>query len=597
VISPGDWVLAIDFGTTNTVAATTDASGTLTPSVNGRQVTPSAVFLDPSTRSWTVGETAIRTARRRLDSFEPNPKRGVPDGTLFLGGHDVPVGDAITAVLAPIVQEVTKQHGNRPPAAFYVTHPANWGQARVNVLVTAATKTAGRGWPAPQPLSEPIAAAQAILGMADIPQQARLVVLDLGGGTVDAAVVDRDGSTLTVVGEPQGRDGIGGEDYDQRLARWMVAEVGAPGLYDRLAASDDPDLRERAVQIRVDARNAKEELSFHTSVPTQLPKSPPDLPEITPVLVSRPQLEALIRGGPDHEPGLIESVDVVRSVLVSIPPGPRFVGVFLTGGCSRIPMLGALIQESTGRPPLTFGDPTMAVATGASQFGWKQLAAPPPPPPPPPPPMPPTFPPGSPDPRTEPPPERPPRRGQFRRLAILAAAFLAAGGLVTGIALAATSNHTPPPPPPPPPSTTQPATTQPATQPATTQPATTQPATTQPATTQPATTQPATTQPATGMSFNFSSASQYPCSDEGSIHSVAGGTVTSFYFENDTSQPLQIIWLDGSGNRVTEVTLQPTYHWPSTPWIDSDTAWMIADDSSACQGIFTVQGNGDVIVN
>ena len=34
-------------------------------------------------------------------------------------------------------------------------------------------------------------------------------------------------ATLTVVGQPQGRDGIGGEDYDQRLARWMAAEVGA----------------------------------------------------------------------------------------------------------------------------------------------------------------------------------------------------------------------------------------------------------------------------------------------------------------------------------------------------------------------------------
>src|SRR5262245_47006240 len=308
--------------------------------VDGKPVTPSAVFLNPDRKTWSVGDTAIRIARRRLERVGANPKRGVPDETLFLGGQSVPVGGAITAVMRPIISEAVSQHGGRKPAAFVVTHPANWGEARVATLVNAAAAAAGRGWPRPQPLSEPVAASQAILGMQDIPPQARLVVLDLGGGTVDATVVDRDGDILAVIGQPQGRDGMGGEDYDQRLARWMVAEVGAEGLYDRLAASDDPDRRERAVEIRADARTIKEQLSRQTTVPAQLPKSPPELPEITPVMVSQPQLEALICGGPGHEPGLAESVDVVSSVLGPIPPGPPFVGVFLTGGCSRIPMLG-----------------------------------------------------------------------------------------------------------------------------------------------------------------------------------------------------------------------------------------------------------------
>ena len=373
--SPGDWVLAIDFGTTNTVAAVADEHGASTFMVDGRLVMPSAVFLHPDRRTWLVGETAIRTARRRLEWFEPNPKRSVPDGMLFLGGENVPVGEAITAVLRPIISEALNQHGGRRQAAFYVTHPANWGEARVAILVSAAAAAAGRGWPSPQHLSEPVAAAQAILGMADIPPQARLVVLDLGGGTVDATVVDRDGDNLTVVGQPQGRDGIGGEDYDGRLARWMVSEVGAPGLYDSLASSDDPERRERAVEIRSDARNIKEQLSRQAIVPAQLPESPPELPDLTPVMVSRPQLEALICGGPDHDPGLAESVEVVSSVLDPVPPGPPFVGVFLTGGCSRIPMLGALVQERTGRLPLTYGDPTTAVALGAAQFGWKRLQA------------------------------------------------------------------------------------------------------------------------------------------------------------------------------------------------------------------------------
>ena len=292
---------------------------------------------------------------------------------LFLGGQNIPVGEAIAAVFRPIVQEALSQHGGRRPAAFVVTHPANWGKARVAILVVATAAAAGRDWPTPRAVSEPVAAAQAILDMDDIPHRARLAVLDLGGGTVDATVVDRDGDTLTVVGQPRGRDGLGGEDYDRRLARWMVAEVGAPGLYDSLASSDDPERRELAAVIRADARTIKEQLSRQAAVPGRLPKSPPELPEITPVMVSRPQLEELIRGGPDHEPGLIESIEVAGSALAVAPHGPPFVGIFLTGGCARIPMLGILVQERTGLPPLTYGDPATAVAQGAACLAWRSV--------------------------------------------------------------------------------------------------------------------------------------------------------------------------------------------------------------------------------
>ena len=593
LISPGDWVLAIDFGTTNTVAALTDARGTNTLMVDGKQVTPSAVFLNPDRKTWSVGETAIRIARRRLEWFEPNPKRGVPDGMLFLGGQNVPVGEAITAVLRPIVSEAASQHGGRRPTAFVVTHPANWGEARIAILVDAAAAAAGKGWPKPQPLSEPVAAAQAILGMENIPKQARLVVLDLGGGTVDATVVDRDGDKLTVVGQPQGRDGIGGEDYDQRLARWMAAEVGAEGLYDTLAASDDPEKRERAVEIRTDARNIKEQLSRQATVPAQLPKSPPELPEITPVMVSRPQLEALICGGPDREPGLAESVEVVSSVLDPVPPGPPFVGVFLTGGCSRIPMLGTLVQERTSLPPLTYGDPTTAVAQGAAQFAWKKLQEPEPEPVPVPGPqdtLATPLPPPGPSPSGQ-------RNRQIRRLAILASSLFAVAGLVTGVALAAT-HHDPVPPPPPPPSTTVPPTPPPSTTvPPTPPPSTTVPPTPPPSTTVPPTPPPSTTvppPPASATAATFTGASQYPCPD-GSIHSQAGGEGVAYSFVNNSSETLQLIWLNYAGGRVTYGSIAPGGSYNLNTYIGE--VWMIADTTSSCLFIYDINGSGTVTIS
>jgi hypothetical protein len=428
--------------------------------------------------------------------------------------------------------------------------------------------------------------------------QARLVVLDLGGGTVDATVVDRDSDVLTVVGQPQGRDGIGGEDYDQRLARWMVAEVGAEGLYDRLASSDDPEQRELAVEIRSDARNIKEQLSRQTAVPAQLSKAPPELPEITPVMVSRSQLENLISGGPGHEPGLIESVEVVSSVLDPVPPGPPFIGVFLTGGCSRIPMLGTLVQERTGRSPLTFGDPTTAVAQGASQFGWKKTQEPATPPPPTPPPAPPggrgsgqrpTV-PVSPVP-SEPLPPRRERQGQLRRLVLLAVALFVVGGGIAGIAVAASGSHGSTPIASPKVSTTPPTT------PSTTPPSISPPSTSPPSTNPPSTVPP-TSPPASISSANATGATAYSCGSEGTMHSTGGenneGEV-SFSFINDSPVTVQIDWLSYAGARQEFDTLQPGDTYNVNTYIGN--VWVITNGSAACEFIYYINDSGNVTIN
>lgn len=363
------WVLAVDFGTTNTVAAVAEETGVRVLTVNGRPVTASAVFLHDD--GWYVGDAAVRMARHRLDRFEACPKRAIPDGTLFLGGTDVPVGDAITALFRPLLTEALAQHNGRPPDLFVVTHPATWTAGRIDVVLNAAA-AAVRGMPRPVPLPEPVAAAQRVLHIDNMPPTARLVVLDLGGGTTDVSVVDRHGDRLDVVGNPLGRDGLGGVDFDLRLARCMVAEVDAPGLYDRLAGSHDPELRERAVDIRDHARDVKEQLSQQAVVPAQLPKSPPELPAHTPVHVNRSMLEQLIRGT-EQEPGLEQAVALVDDALRAAPPGPELAGVFLVGGSSRIPLLGQLVTHRTGRVPIRHGDPTTAVAEGAARYGWGVL--------------------------------------------------------------------------------------------------------------------------------------------------------------------------------------------------------------------------------
>lgn len=121
------WVLAVDFGTTNTVAAIADATGVRVLNVNS------------------------------LDPFEACPKRAIPDQTLFT--------EAITASFRPLLAEALEQHGGKPPDLFIVTHPATWTASRIDSLLSAAAAAApGKAkWPNPQALAEPVAAAQSVL--------------------------------------------------------------------------------------------------------------------------------------------------------------------------------------------------------------------------------------------------------------------------------------------------------------------------------------------------------------------------------------------------------------------------------------------------
>ena len=286
MIQPGAWVFAIDFGTTNTVASVADVAGVRTLTVDAKPSMPSAVLLledEAGARTWQVGDPAINGAFQRMEWFEASPKSSIQDKTLFLGGQDVPVGDAIAAVMTVLRRRPSCR--TRTVRRRRLSLPTR--QCGEKVVFRSSKRPPGPRLRACEagrihPVAEPVAAAQRVLDIVTIPLQTRIVVLDLGGGTADVAVVDRSGDILRITGKPLGRDGIAGEDFDLRLARWMTAEAGAPQLYDRLVASDDPEERERAVDIRFRARLVKEQLSRQAVVPAALPKSPPSSPRKCP---------------------------------------------------------------------------------------------------------------------------------------------------------------------------------------------------------------------------------------------------------------------------------------------------------------------------
>src|ERR1044072_4825633 len=180
-------VLSVDLGTSNTVAVlSAHGRPPRVVDVDGASTMPSAGFASED-GGVVVGGDGERRARLDPARFEPNPKRRIDEGTLLLGDSVVPVTDALAAVLRRVVEETSRQLGGGRPNEVRLTHPAQWGPVRRNVLLSAA-RQAGMGSNLVL-VPDPGAAAAHFASFPRhnlAPRQA-LAVYDLGAGTFDGA--------------------------------------------------------------------------------------------------------------------------------------------------------------------------------------------------------------------------------------------------------------------------------------------------------------------------------------------------------------------------------------------------------------------------
>lgn len=357
-------VLSVDLGTSNTVAVL--AAHGRPPrlvEVEGSAAMPSAVFAAAGVAAdgaegdgrLVVGKEAERRARLDPARFEPNPKRRVDEGTLLLGDRVVAVTEAFAAVLGKVGEETTRQLGGARPDEVRLTHPAQWGPVRRNVLLSAARR-AGLGANLIL-VPEPVAAAAhfaSFPGRTLAPGQA-LAVYDLGAGTFDMAIVGATQNGFVVLAEA-GLPDLGGLDVDQALLEHVGRQVSArdPGHWQRLLKPQSTADRRAQRALREDVRAAKEALSGHPQTEVPLPEPFGD------VLVTRAELEILIR------PNLLRSVEMLDATVRSAGLGrERLAGVYLVGGSSRIPLAATLISEQLRIVPTNLDQPETAVALGA----------------------------------------------------------------------------------------------------------------------------------------------------------------------------------------------------------------------------------------
>ncbi|HVW45371.1 MAG TPA: Hsp70 family protein [Amycolatopsis sp.] len=348
-------ILSVDLGTSNTVAVLS-AHG-MPPrvvEVDGSATMPSAVFAAED-GTLMVGRDAERRARLDPTRFEPNPKRRVDEQTLLLGQDIVPVNETLAAVLRRVLDETTRQLGGEPPDEVRLTHPAQWGPVRRNVLLSAGRLAGIRGKIHLVP--EPVAAAAhfaSFPGRALAPGQA-LAVYDLGAGTFDVAVVGATQNGFTVLAE-DGLPDLGGLDVDQALMVHVGREVSHrdPQRWQRLLRPESTADRRTRRALQEDVKAAKEALSRHPQTEVPMPEPFAD------VLVTRGELEALVR------PSMLRSVELLgRTVAAAGLTPDRLAGIYLVGGSSRLPLVGSMIAEKLGVVPASLDQPETAVALGA----------------------------------------------------------------------------------------------------------------------------------------------------------------------------------------------------------------------------------------
>ncbi len=368
-------IIGIDLGTTNSCVAVIEGSEpVIIPNPEGGRTTPSVVGFKDHQR--LVGVLAKRQA-------VTNPKNTVYSIKRFMGRkfaevssersevpYDVfqgPNGDArvriegkeftppeISAFVLQYLKEAAEKYLGEKVTRAVITVPAYFNDSQ-----RQATKDAGRiaGLEVERIINEPTAAALAY-GL-DKQGEKTIAVFDLGGGTFDISILEI-GDSVFEVKATNGDTHLGGDDFDQRVMDWIVAEFKREQGID---LSNDAMAIQR---LREAAEKAKCELSTVPQAEINLPFITADAngPKHLTMKITRSKLEALTAD-------LVErTVGPCRACLRDAGLKPEDIGeVILVGGSTRMPSVQEKVKELFGKEPHRGVNPDEVVALGAAIQG------------------------------------------------------------------------------------------------------------------------------------------------------------------------------------------------------------------------------------
>ncbi|MBS6628235.1 MAG: molecular chaperone DnaK [Clostridiales bacterium] len=347
-------IIGIDLGTTNScVSVIEGGEPVVIPNAEGARTTPSVVaFTKDGER--IVGSVAKRQAITNPERTIASIKRHMgSDYKVNIDGKAYTPQEISAIILQKLKSDAEAYLGDKVTEAV-ITVPAYFTDAQ-----RQATKDAGKiaGMEVKRIINEPTAAALAF-GI-DKEDDQKVMVYDLGGGTFDVSIIEM-GDGVQEVLATAGNNHLGGDDFDQKIMDWLVAqfknEQGIDLSKDKMAMQ----------RIKEAAEKAKIELSGMST-------SHISLPFITADATGPKHLEADLTRAKFNE----MTADLVEATMGPVRQAMKDSGlsmndidkVLLVGGSTRIPAVQDAIKKFSGKEPFKGINPDECVAMGAALQG------------------------------------------------------------------------------------------------------------------------------------------------------------------------------------------------------------------------------------
>lgn len=347
-------VIGIDLGTTNScVSVVENGQPVIVPSSSGARTTPSVVAFAKNGERF-VGETAKRQAATNPDRTISSVKRHMgTDWSIRIDGTEYKPQTISSMVLRQLKKDAEDFLGE-PVTEAVITVPAYF-----NDIQRQATKDAGRiaGLEVKRIINEPTSAALSY-GL-DHGEAQKVMVYDLGGGTFDVSIIEIGDGVIEVLATA-GDNHLGGDDFDERIVRWIAEEFKKE---HRIDITRDFSAMQR---IREAAEQAKKELSTSEITNIVLPyltqaKGEPLHLETS---LTRAKFQELIWDLVERTAGPVQSALSDAGVKTS-----ELGRILLVGGSTRIPAVQDKVKALTGKEPSKNINPDECVAMGAAILG------------------------------------------------------------------------------------------------------------------------------------------------------------------------------------------------------------------------------------
>ena len=347
-------IIGIDLGTTNSVVSIMEGGDVkVIANAEGGRTTPSVVSFKGDDIS--VGEVAKRQAITNPNTVS-SIKRHMGDSNyrVKIQGKDY-TPQQISAMILQNLKKTAEDYLGAQVTSAVITVPAYFDDHQ-----RQATKDAGKiaGLDVKRIINEPTAAALAY-GIDKTDKEQTVLVFDLGGGTFDVSVLHLADGTFEVV-STAGNNMLGGDDFDQVVMDWLVAEFkreyGVDLSKDKMAVQ----------RLKDAAEKAKKELSGVTASTISLPFI--TMGDAGPLHLEKNLTRAKFNELTAH---LVDKCQApVRRALADAKMTAKDIDqVLLVGGSTRIPAVQELVKRELGKDPNKSVNPDEVVAMGAAIQG------------------------------------------------------------------------------------------------------------------------------------------------------------------------------------------------------------------------------------